>query len=83
MENSHKFFVNLKCKYFPCHPKPEQDNFNCLFCFCPLYSLGNDCGGIFTYDNEKKQKSCMDCHLPHKPEFYDVIINKLRQVKIS
>ncbi|MGN1180093.1 MAG: cysteine-rich small domain-containing protein, partial [Suilimivivens sp.] len=30
MENSHRFFENRECKYFPCHKGLED--FNCLFC---------------------------------------------------
>ena len=76
IQNSHKFFTNQSCKYFPCHGKPDTDSFNCLFCYCPLYSLGDDCGGIFEY-TPKGIKTCMDCHLPHTPEYYDVIIDEL------
>lgn len=36
MENSHRFFENRECKYFPCHKGLED--FNCLFCYCPLYN---------------------------------------------
>lgn len=31
------FFENKDCKYFPCH-KGLAD-FNCLFCYCPMYRL--------------------------------------------
>lgn len=36
MENSHRFFENKECRYFPCHKNLEE--FNCLFCYCPLYT---------------------------------------------
>lgn len=82
MENSHRFFNNRDCKYFPCHKEPKPEEFNCLFCFCPLYSMGRDrgedCGGIFEY--RKGVKLCMDCHLPHMPEYYDVIIDELNSI---
>ena len=45
----YSFFTNTACEYFPCHPVPEGTEFNCLFCYCPLYVLGRDCGGNFTY----------------------------------
>ena len=32
----------------PCH-KTVGESFNCLFCYCPLYALGDQCGGNFTY----------------------------------
>jgi len=77
MENSYRFFNNTACKYFPCHDLSETDKFNCLFCYCPLYSFGDDCGGVFSY-TEKGVKICMDCTLPHIPEYYDTIIEKLK-----
>ena len=78
MQNSRKFFSNRECEYFPCHDQPSPDDFNCMFCFCPLYALGDECGGDFVY-NERGYKSCIGCHLPHLPEYYDVIIEKLRK----
>jgi len=37
--------------------------------------MGDRCGGIFEY--VEGVKSCMDCHLPHMPEYYDTVISKL------
>ena len=61
MENSYKYFKNKDCKYFPCH-KGLSDDFNCLFCYCPMYSMPN-CPGSKTYieKNGKKIKVCTDC----------------------
>jgi Zn-finger protein len=78
-ENSYKFFSNRECKYFPCHTAPDCGDFNCLFCYCPLYSLGTQCGGNFIYSGEKMIKNCTDCHLPHLPEYYDTIVSKLKE----
>ena len=77
MKNNNKFFSNRECKYFPCHTIQDGDDFNCLFCFCPLYSLGDKCGGNFTYTQDRGVKNCADCRLPHMPEYYDIIISKL------
>ena len=44
-----KFFQNKKCEYFPCHKTKNEEDFNCLFCYCPLYALGDKCGGNFKY----------------------------------
>ena len=78
MEDNHRFFKNHNCKYFPCHKQPSEDEFNCLFCYCPLYGLGDKCGGSFGYI--KKVKTCMDCHFPHIPESYDAIVSKLNEM---
>jgi len=77
MENSYKFFSNKSCEYFPCHKMPNKDEFNCLFCFCPLYHLGDKCGGIFEYFGDVKD--CTNCHLPHVLEYYDIVMSKLTQ----
>ena len=77
MENSYRYFKNTDCKYFPCH-KGLSDDFNCLFCYCPMYSMPN-CPGSKTYieKNGKKIKVCTDCTFPHRPENYDKIIQIL------
>ncbi|WP_419492972.1 cysteine-rich small domain-containing protein, partial [Butyricicoccus sp.] len=49
MSHHYSYFTHKKCEYFPCHPSADPDNFNCLFCYCPLYPLGKDCGGTFDY----------------------------------
>lgn len=43
------FLSNTDCEYFPCHPAPDGAEFNCLFCYCPLYALGKACGSDLTY----------------------------------
>ena len=78
MEHSYKFFSNPVCKYFPCHKNADPDKFNCLPCFCPLFAMGKNCGGNFVY-SEKGVKSCINCNLPHRPEYYDTIIAKLKE----
>lgn len=75
MENSYRFFQNRDCQYFPCHKVQNEDEFNCLFCYCPLYALGDRCGGNCTY-TEKEIKNCSNCTLPHSPKGYDYILAK-------
>ena len=79
MENSYKFFAKKDCKYFPCHRVERPDDFNCLFCYCPLYTLGDQCGGNFKY-RENGIKDCTDCVLPHRPESYEYIIGKYSKI---
>ena len=73
MEHSHRFFCNHDCEYFPCHSGADPERFNCLFCYCPLYTLGDRCGGQFTYTADGT-KDCSACLLPHRPEGYDRIM---------
>lgn len=76
---SYKFFNNNKCEYFPCHKTNDLENFNCLFCYCPLYALKDKCGGNFRY-TEKGIKDCTNCTLPHKRDNYDYIIGKFQEI---
>ncbi len=78
-ENSHKFFMNTGCRYFPCHKGADRDSFNCLFCYCPLYCLGPSCGGDFTY-TEKGVKDCSGCLKPHSEGGYEYVISRFRDI---
>ena len=75
----YKFFQNSKCEYFPCHKCEDQENFNCLFCYCPLYALGDKCGGNFSY-TEGGIKDCSACLVPHKRGNYDYMMEKMGEV---
>lgn len=77
MENSYRFYSNRACKYFPCHKVANEDDFNCLFCYCPLYFL-EECGGNHKLSNGVKD--CSDCLIPHGPRGYDHIVNKIVDV---
>lgn len=77
MEN-YKFFQNKACEYFPCH-RCDGESFSCLFCYCPLYALGDKCGGNFRY-TENGIKDCSGCLIPHRKENYDHIMEKMAAV---
>jgi len=72
-ENNYKYFSNNKCEYFPCHKNAKGD-FNCLFCYCPLYFL-EDCGGNKKIFNGIKD--CSDCLIPHGEHGYDHIVGRI------
>lgn len=78
MSECYKFFQHRACEYFPCHAIEDEENFNCLFCYCPLYSKGKDCGGNFRY-TKNGIKDCSNCTFPHQKEHYDQVIEKLRE----
>ena len=44
LQHSRSFFSNTACEHFPCHEGVAAGRFNCLFCYCPLYALGEACG---------------------------------------
>ncbi|MCH5184962.1 MAG: metal-binding protein [Oscillospiraceae bacterium] len=70
--NSHRFFRNNECKYFPCHKTENDEEFNCMFCYCPLYPAGEECGGNYIY-LENGIKSCENCFIPHDKNGYEYI----------
>ena len=78
--NSSHFFQNRACEHFPCHEGIPEEDFNCLFCFCPLYTLGKRCGGNWRY-TDKGTKSCRECIFPHERENYDQMISRFEEIK--
>ena len=75
----YSFFSNKDCEYFPCHDNVDPENFNCLFCYCPLYALGDRCGGNFCY-TEKGVKSCENCGIPHSKGGYRYVNSKFPEL---
>ena len=76
---NYDFYQNRKCEYFPCHQGADPEDFNCLFCYCPLYALGDKCGGSFTY-TDSGIKDCSRCLRPHRRENYSKIMDKMPAV---
>ena len=76
MSEHYKFFQNKEGEYCPCHKVKEAEDFNCLFCYCPLYLKGEECGGNFTY-TETGIKDCSNCLFPHKRENYEKVLKRL------
>jgi len=78
MKHSYKYFENKDCQFFPCHEPGKLKAFNCLFCFCPLYFLGENCGGNFERVAEGSSvKDCSGCLMPHDPENYELLMKKI------
>lgn len=75
----YSFFQNRDCEYFPCHIAADVDNFNCLFCYCPLYTLGDGCGGNFKF-TENGIKDCSDCLVCHAPNAMEYIKTKFPEI---
>lgn len=73
------FFQNTQCEYFPCHQTQNPEDFNCLFCYCPLYALGRRCGGNFRY-TPSGVKDCSGCLVPHRRENYEYITGRYREI---
>ena len=61
-----KGFTNRECEFFPCHKGVKREDFNCLFCYCPL--MNQQCPGpykVFTDKYGRVRKDCSDCALNH------------------
>lgn len=76
---NYDFFQHKNCEYFPCHACADPEAFSCLFCYCPLYALGDRCGGNFTY-TQTGIKDCSNCLKPHRRENYGKIMEKMDEI---
>lgn len=82
MAENYSFFSNKKCEYFPCHKVSDEiaeKDFNCLFCYCPLY-LKEKCPGnpvYFVTANGEKIKDCSKCTFPHRAANYEEVLKCL------
>lgn len=75
----YSFFSHRNCEFFPCHETEDPDNFNCLFCYCPLYVLGDECGGNFV-KTDAGIKDCSNCLLPHNRNSYGYIMDRFGSI---
>ncbi len=80
MSEKYKYFAHRDCEYFPCHKDADPENFNCLFCYCPLYMLGEDCGGSFIYRPDGR-KDCTGCIFPHLRENYEAVTGRFKEIE--
>ena len=78
-KDPYSHYCNHECEYFPCHKVPEGFDFNCLFCYCPLYALGKDCGGNFRY-TESGIKDCSGCMIPHEKENFGRVTGRFQDL---
>ena len=78
-ECRYSFFQHRDCEFFPCHSVERQEDFNCLFCYCPLYALGENCGGNWSY-TPAGIKDCSVCMVPHGRNSYSYIISRFAEI---
>ncbi|MCR5089643.1 MAG: cysteine-rich small domain-containing protein [Oscillospiraceae bacterium] len=77
--NNYRFFQNRDCEFFPCHKGVPEEDFNCLFCYCPLYALGEACRGNCRY-LPNGIKSCENCAFPHFRGNYDAVLARFGEL---
>ena len=75
------FFEHKDCPWYPCHQNIEE--INCLFCYCPLYTLP-DCSGNPEWksmgeNSDTRIKSCANCTFPHRRENYERLMDTIRE----
>lgn len=75
----YSYFSHKNCEFFPCHKGADPEDFNCLFCYCPLYALGDKCGGNFQY-TYGGIKDCSQCMIPHKKDNYGYIVGRFGEL---
>ena len=76
---AYQFLQNRACEYFPCHNGVAEEDFSCLFCYCPLYALGDRCGGNFRY-TASGVKDCTNCNFPHRRENYRAVLKHYPEI---
>ena len=78
-EKRYAFFQHRDCEFFPCHRGVPEADFNCLFCYSPLYALGESCGGACVY-LDSGVKSCEHCAFPHRRENYAAVLARFPEL---
>ncbi len=78
-EKRSSFFQHRQCEYFPCHKGIPAEEFNCLFCYCPLYALGDRCGGNFRR-LANGVKDCSGCNFPHWRKNYRKVLERYPEI---
>lgn len=79
MGKEYAFFSHKACEAFPCHKGVAEEDFNCLFCYCPLYALKDRCGGNYKY-TDSGIKDCSDCTVPHHRKNYGYVVGKFNEL---
>ena len=72
--NDFNHYQNTDCRYFPCHDTVPREDFNCLFCYCPLYFI--ECDGNYVMENYGKD--CSKCTRNHDKDSWKFIVSRLR-----
>ena len=76
---AYSFIRHEGCEWFPCHQTEDPENFNCLFCYCPMYALDDKCGGRFKY-TKQGLKDCSACTFPHEKENFGSVIGRFDEI---
>lgn len=75
MKEDFNWTQNTGCRYFPCHSTVPVEEFNCLFCYCPLFFI--ECDGRYTL-MDNGFKDCSKCTRNHDKDSWKFIVSRLR-----
>ncbi len=75
MEEKHYDFFQNKFANSTLSPGADPETFSCLFCYCPLYALGDRCRGASAI-RQTGVKDCTHCLRPHVRENYGKIFGE-------
>ncbi len=74
---TYEFYQHKECKFFPCHDVDNIENFNCKWCYCPLYFV-KKCVGNYKM-NDNGVKDCSDCKIPHYADMKELVGEKIKE----
>ena len=78
-ESRYSFFQHRECEFFPCHKTDHPADFNCLFCYCSLYTLHSACDGNCAW-LPNGVKDCSGCLVPHGRGSYSYVTSKFEKL---
>ena len=80
MSEHYKFFPEQALRILSVPQDQEHGHIQLPFlCYCPLYALGENCGGNYKY-LENGIKDCSNCLVPHSPKGYDYVTSKYSEI---
>jgi Zn-finger protein len=70
------------CKFFPCHKGINPEDFDCTFCYCPIYPCGiKETGGKWITGNSGDAIwDCTGCNIIHRKDVVKKIKSKIRDI---
>lgn len=74
----YSYFSHKKCEFFPCHKNADSEDFNCLFCYCPLYMLWARNAGEISVIQIRELKTVQTVCFRIKERIMDISLENIR-----
>jgi Zn-finger protein len=70
------------CNYYPCHDGIIEEEYQCEFCFCPIYpcNIEKTGGKIISGRDGSQIWDCSDCIIVHEKENFNKIKKGLHNI---